>query len=159
MYGVPKYVYVKVAARRASKELSDKEVDNETQYRAKIVFKMDNNEDPITYTLYTNPVFVTLPPCEGGPRGLHEVHLRELPVYQRNIWTIERLKDHTSEDADDEVMVINATGTGAEVLARAWCSERGKNAVIRRSGGPCYVCALRGTGKGALGVAALIWVS
>lgn len=150
---------VKVAARRASKELSDKEVDNETQYRAKIVFKMDNNEDAITYTLYTNPVFVTLPPCGGGPRGLHEVHLRELPVYQRNIWTIERLKDHTSEDADDEVMVINATGTGAEVLARAWCSERGKNAVIRRSDGPCYVCALRATGKGALGVAALIWVS
>jgi hypothetical protein len=94
----------------------------------------------------TNPVFVTLPPCYGRLEGLHEVHLREMPKYQRNVWTIERLKDHTPEDVDD-VMVINATGAGAEVrvLARAWCSERGKNAAIRQSGGPCYVC-LSGSG-------------
>ena len=35
-----------------------------------------------------------------------------------------------------KVMVINATGKGAaEVLARAWCSERGRSAVVRRKGG------------------------
>ena len=146
---------IDVVDRGASKELSEKEVDQEVQYWAEIVFNMDDNEDPITYTLYTNPVFVTLPPCDGGR---HEVHLREIPRYQKNIWTVERLKDHTAEGFDD-VMVINATGIGTEVLARAWCSERGKNAVIRRSGGPCYVCAFRSASKAGLGVATLIWVS
>jgi tetratricopeptide (TPR) repeat protein len=150
---------VNVAARSANKELSEIEVDNETQYRASIVFNMDNNEDPVTYTLYTNPVFITPPPCLPGPKGLHEVHVRELPRYQRNIWTVEQLKDHKPEDFDDDVMVINATGKGAEVLARAWCAERGKNAVIRRIRGPCFVCALRAASSGGLGVGILIWVS
>jgi len=56
-------------------------------------------------------------------------------------------------------MVINATGKGAEALARAWCSERGKNAVIRRSGGPCFVCAIGAASKAGLGTGILIWVS
>lgn len=150
---------VNVAARSANKELNEIEVDNVTQYRASIVFNMDNNEDPVTYTLYTNPVFVTPPSCHTGPKGQHEVHVRELPRYQRNIWTVERLKDHKPEDFDDDVMVINATGKGAEVLARAWCAERGKNAVIRRIRGPCFVCALRAASSGGLGVGVLIWVS
>ena len=72
---------------------------------------------------------------------------------------VERLKNHTSEDFDDDVMVINATGRGAEVLARAWCSERGRNAVIRRAGGPCFVCAVRAASKAGLGVGVLIWLS
>jgi hypothetical protein len=84
--------------------------------------------------------------------------MRELPRFQKNIWSIERLKDHTAEDDDDdEVMVINATGKGAEVLARAWCSERGKSAVIRRTGGPCFVCAVRAASRGNLGTGVLIW--
>ncbi|KAJ9660889.1 hypothetical protein H2201_006781, partial [Coniosporium apollinis] len=148
-----------LALQSANKELSDKEVENETQYRASIVFKMDNNEDSITYTLYTNLVFVTPPPCHSGPKGLHEVHVRELPRYQRNTWTVAQLKGHTPEDFDDDVMVINATGKGEEVLARAWCSKGGKNAVIRRMGGPCFVCAVRAASKAGLGVGVLIWVS
>jgi hypothetical protein len=150
---------VNVAARSANKELSEIEVDNETQYRASIVFNMDNNEDPVTYTLYTNPVFITPPPCHTGPKDLHEVHVRELPRYQRNIWTVEQLKDHKPEDFDDDVMVINATGKGAEVLARAWCAERGKNAVIRQIRGPCFVLCVEsskqwrvGCGNSDLGV-------
>ena len=132
--------------------------ESETEYRASITFKIDNNEKPITYKLFTNPVFVTPPPCSPGPRGLHEVHMRELPRYQNNIWSIERLKEHTAEDeGNDEVMVINATGKGAEVLARAWCAERGTCAVIRRAGGPCFVCAVRAAGKGSLGTGVLIW--
>ncbi|KAK4244267.1 small glutamine-rich tetratricopeptide repeat-containing protein 2 [Corynascus novoguineensis] len=140
------------------------EIENETEYRASIVFRRDDNTpDPIIYKLYTNPIFVTPPPCHPGPkRGSHEVHMRELKHYQ-NIWSIERLKEHTPEADLDEnegeapVMVINATGKGAEVLARAWCSERGRNAVIRRAGGPCFVCAVRAAGKGGLGTGVLIW--
>jgi tetratricopeptide (TPR) repeat protein len=150
---------INVTAQKARKEISDQEVDSMAEYRASIVFTIDNNEDAITYTLYTNPVFVTPPPCRPGPQGIHEVHLRALPMYQKNVWTVDRLKDHTPEDFDDNVMVINATGKGAEALARAWCSERGKNAVIRRSVGPCFVCALGAASKAGLGTGILIWVS
>jgi hypothetical protein len=38
---------VNAAAWSANKELSDKEVDKETEYKASIVFKMNNNEDPV----------------------------------------------------------------------------------------------------------------
>lgn len=84
-----------------------------------------------------------MPPCRKGPKGAHEVHLIELHQYEeKNIRTIEQLKEHTAENTEEtDVMIINATGKGAELLARACCSERGKNAVIRRAGGPCFVCA------------------
>jgi tetratricopeptide (TPR) repeat protein len=138
--------------------------DAKAVYRAQLTFTLDDNPTkPVTYKLYTNPVFVTPPPCHLGPRrASHEVHLRELHRYQeRNIWTIERLKEHTAEDDPERggVMVINATGQGAETLARAWCSERGKNAVIRRAGGPCFVCAERAASQCGLGTGVLIWVS
>lgn len=147
---------VKVAA---NKELTVQQVANATEYRASIVF-INDDQHPVTYVLYTNPVFVSLPACRPtGGNGTHEVHLRELPRFQ-NIWTVERLKDHTPDDfKHDEVMVINATGKGAEVLARAWCAERGKNAIIRKTDGPCFVCAVRGASQAGLKVGVLIWVS
>jgi len=155
---------VNIKASRNS--IQDLDVENETKYRASLEFIIDDNPDcPITYKLLTNPVFVTPPPCRPGPKGPHEVHFRELPLYQKNIWSIEQLKDHTQWDDSDsgsesghDVMIINATGKGAEVLARAWCSERGRNAIIRRAGGPCFVCAVRAAGKRGLGLGTLIWV-
>ncbi|KIH89918.1 hypothetical protein SPBR_00098 [Sporothrix brasiliensis 5110] len=145
------------AAERAARgALADKDVLMETEYRASITFTIDNNQGPVTYRLYTNPVFVTPPPCRDGP---HPVHLRDLPSFQKNIWSAEQLKDHTGDDlGPDDVLTINATGTGAEVLARAWCSENGKSAVVRRANGPCFVCALRAAGRGGLDIGVLIWV-
>jgi tetratricopeptide (TPR) repeat protein len=140
---------------------TEREVENETQYRASLVFKLDSSPEPVTFKLFTNPVFVMLPPCRPGPRGQHEVHMRELPRYQTNIWTVEMLKDHTAEDSEGDeegIMTINATGKGGELFAKAWCSERGKNAVVRRQGGPCYVCAVRAVGRKSLGTGVLIWV-
>lgn len=147
---------ISIATRQANRTLSEEEVEAKTEYRASIVFSLDNNEDIVTYTLYTNPVFVTPPPCHSGP---HSVHLRELSRYLKDVWMVEKLKDHTPEDFDDDVMIINATGKKTELLARAWCAERGKNAVIRRAGGPCFVCSVRAAGKEGLGVGILIWVS
>ncbi|KAH9476040.1 Small glutamine-rich tetratricopeptide repeat-containing protein 2 [Psilocybe cubensis] len=147
---------VNVATQQANGTLTDAEIEAKTKYRASIVFSLDNNEDTVIYTLYTNPVFVTPPPCHSGP---HSVHARELSRYLKDVWMVERLKDHTPEDFDDDVMIINATGNGTELLARAWCAERGKNAVIRRAGGPCFGCSVRTAGKDGLGVGVLIWVS
>ena len=58
-------VEVKVAT---NKELTEQEAANTTEYRASINFSIDNDEHPVTYVLYTNPLFVTLPACRpmGG---------------------------------------------------------------------------------------------
>jgi hypothetical protein len=56
---------------------------------------------------------------------------------------VAQLKKHPPEDDDGDVMAINATGHGAEVLVRAWGSEQGKNAIVRRGGGLCCACARR----------------
>ncbi|KAH7097617.1 prion-inhibition and propagation-domain-containing protein [Auriculariales sp. MPI-PUGE-AT-0066] len=116
------------------------EIESEAEYRATLEFALDDKPGHVvSYKLFTNPVFIAPPPCRAGPKGHHEVHIREISRYQRNIWTIDKLQDHTAEDdeeqdeADGGVMTINATGKGAELLARAWCAERGKNAVIRRA--------------------------
>ena len=89
----------------AKKELTEQHVANETEYRASIVSSIDDNEHPVTYILYTNPIFVSLPACRPTrENGIHEVHLRELPRFQ-NTWTVERLKDHTPDNFEDnEVM-------------------------------------------------------
>jgi len=70
-----------------------------------------------------------------------------------------RTKEVSEEDFESSFLIINATGKGAEVLARAWCAERGRNAVIRRNPGPCFVCAYDVASKRGLGVNVLIWVS
>ncbi|KAL1914536.1 uncharacterized protein VTP21DRAFT_8161 [Calcarisporiella thermophila] len=138
--------------------MSKAEIEDETEYRATVVFKIDN-EPSIAYTLYTNPVFVTVPAC-NGPEGKHQVHTRELPKFHRNIWNVEDLKNASADEYDNNgVLVINATGKGAEAVARAWCSERGKNAVIRRNPGPCYTCAYNVASEKGLGINVLIWVS
>lgn len=129
--------------------------DQEAEYRASLTFTIDNSS-PITYTLYTNPIFITLPTCYDGP---HEVHRRELKRFQTIPWEVERLKEHVPDDDEEGkegVMLINATGKGAEVLARAWCSERSRHAVVVREGGACLVCAVRCAEMVEVG--AVVWV-
>ncbi|EGE03427.1 hypothetical protein TEQG_02463 [Trichophyton equinum CBS 127.97] len=138
-------------------------VESTTEYQSSITFEVDGSL--VTYTLLTNPVFTSPPACRPGPHGeQHKVHFRELHRFSRqHVYNVTRLGEYlgtpSEEDAID-IMVINATGTGdAEMLARAWCAERGKKAVIRKAGGPCYTCAVRAASKGALGTGVLIWVS
>jgi tetratricopeptide (TPR) repeat protein len=44
-----------IADKKANGEMTDEEAENNTGYRASIVFKMDNSDDPITYTLFNAP--------------------------------------------------------------------------------------------------------
>lgn len=134
------------------------EIEEYTEYRASITFKLDEKLST-TYILYTNPIFITAPACKTANGG-HRVHKRELSKYQRNIWNVADLKDAKALELDKNgVIVINATGVGEETLARAWCSERARNAVIRASGGPCFTCAYKVASEKGLGVKVLIWVS
>ncbi|KAG9032380.1 hypothetical protein FS842_004099, partial [Serendipita sp. 407] len=62
----------------------------------------------------------------------------------RNVWNVEDLKGaDPTEYVDDDVIIINVMGKGAETAARVWCSERGKNAVVRAAGGASNVCNQR----------------
>jgi tetratricopeptide (TPR) repeat protein len=141
---------------------SEPEKKSGAEYRASVVVRLDKSPSPVTYTLLTNPVFVTLPPCRprtlSGVPSLHDVHERELHRFKQRVWSVTELKGYTPEDAAEpgDVTVVNATGKGAEVLARAWCAEYGKNAAIRRPGGPCFACAVRAAN--GLDIRVLIWL-
>jgi tetratricopeptide (TPR) repeat protein len=133
--------------------------DLDIPYEAILDFEV-NGSSVISFALKTNPVFVTLPSCYNASNRVHSVHQRELRKYTRNIRTLQELRlapDFPSGPGD--ALVINTTGHGAETAARAWCAERGKSAAIRRSGGPCFVCAYNAVSSKGLSLQVLIWTS
>ena len=70
-----------------------------------------------------------------------------------------RLHEYSSVEVEDGAgcMVVNATADGAEVLARAWCCEKGKSAVVNGQSAACFACAVRCVQMLFLDV--LIWTS
>jgi hypothetical protein len=122
--------------------------------------KLFSHEPPskvYTIPLRTSPVFVAPPKCEASNATEHPIHAREAGEYQLHIWTPGDLADD-DEFAKAELgdlIVINATGDGAETMARAVCALRGLNAVIRIPQGPCYKCAIKATRGLKMGT--LIW--
>ncbi|PGG97861.1 hypothetical protein GX51_07103 [Blastomyces parvus] len=159
--------------------LNDAQLEKEAQYRASIVIDVKNGSrlKTVKYDLNYNSIFVTLPPCHLGKRESHELHKREvLKEKEMDIWALIGGPSRRSlipgfrtgssvtgrSNTNDDVTIINVgSSREAEVLARAWCSERGKNAVIRRSGGPCLTCAIRAARPPpvGLGTGVLIWLS
>ncbi|KAL2783475.1 hypothetical protein BJX66DRAFT_127470 [Aspergillus keveii] len=115
----------------------------------------------ITFQLDFNPVFVSLPTC-SLPEGetVHRIHRRELDRYKTKHVSVSQLM-HFEPRTDDrgEVVVINATAPGAEVVARAWCAQYGRAAIIRKAGSACFSCAIKAASKYGLRVEILIWVS
>lgn len=88
---------------------------------------------------------------------MHVVHESELHHFKQRVWSVRELKGYKLEDTADPgyVTVVNATGRGAEVVARAWCSESGMDATIPQLGGSCFACAVQTTDAS---IDALIWV-
>jgi hypothetical protein len=120
------------------------------EYRASLDFEV--NGSPICYTLYSNPIFVYAPPCIGT----HTMHRRQAQNYLSNVVRVADLKE--AYTPSDSLVIIDALGQGEEVVARAWCAERAKHAVIRRDGECCFTCATGvATGYAGLGVNVLIW--
>ncbi|KAK6331296.1 hypothetical protein TWF730_004382 [Orbilia blumenaviensis] len=102
-------------------------------YRAAVDF--DISGTTVSYTLYSNPTFVAAHPCVGS----HLAHRTETKAIRKTIIPAVDLKDTYLQY--NSLLVIDATLKGEEVLARAWCSERGCNAVIWRGEETCFACA------------------
>lgn len=122
---------------------------NASEFDARIAFNV--NGDLMTFALEYNPSFIALPLCLHGP------HVSSSHKY--TVVSISDLKESTSANRVevDLVLVINATCPGGEAVARAWCAEFGHHAVIRRSQGACFGCAVEMAGREGLGVGCLIW--
>ncbi|EWC43849.1 hypothetical protein DRE_07293 [Drechslerella stenobrocha 248] len=102
-------------------------------YRA--VLDFDVSGVPVSYTLYCNPTFVAAHPCVGS----HLAHRTETKAIRKTIISVAELKDTYLQY--NSLLVIDATAKGDELLARAWCSERGCNAVVWRGDETCFACA------------------
>ncbi|KAL2841361.1 hypothetical protein BJX68DRAFT_278699 [Aspergillus pseudodeflectus] len=124
---------------------------------ARKLFSHEPSSKTHTVPLRTSPAFVVPPRCDASDAAGHSVHAREAGEYQMQTWAPNELVDDEKFARAElgGLIVINATGEGAETMARALCALRGLNAVIRISQGPCYKCAVKAT-KG-LKMGALIW--
>lgn len=103
------------------------------QYRARIEFEVNGRQ--IAYTLYSNPLFVAAPPCVGT----HILHEQQVSKYLRNMVKVQDLKE--CNVTANELLIIDALSPGEEVVARAWCAERARNAIVRRGSECCFACA------------------
>jgi hypothetical protein len=122
-------------------------------YRASLEFEV--NGKPVKYTLFSNPVFVNAPPCIGT----HPMFRRQAQMYLREAVSVVDLKETHPEK--DKLLIINALGEGDEVVARAWCAETGRHAVVRRDipgQECCFTCAVElASTETGLGVNCIIW--
>jgi hypothetical protein len=110
------------------------------QASATIVFSIPNKQ-LVGYKIQHNVVMVSAPPCVSGP---HLAHARELERYH-NLVDVKDLRDF-APCPPGTMLLINATGGGdAEALARAWCSEHARHAVIARGTTTCLTCAFNTT--------------
>jgi hypothetical protein len=138
------------ATARMTGENATNTTSTNKEYRASLDFEV--NGSPICYTLYSNPVFVYAPPCVGT----HTMHRRQAQHYLSGVVRVADLKEAYAPS--DTLVIIDALGQGEEVVARAWCAERARHAVIRRGGECCFMCATGvATEYTGLGVNVLIW--
>ncbi|KAJ5848910.1 hypothetical protein N7534_008228 [Penicillium rubens] len=114
----------------------------------------------ITFALDHTPVFITLPPCSlsDQARG-HKIHRRQLDDYRFRNVSMDEIAEVTPESVEEEIIIINASAPGAEVVARAWCAHVARAAVVRRAGGPCLYCTVKWAGRLELRVGVVIWAS
>ncbi|KAM6537154.1 hypothetical protein FALCPG4_003100 [Fusarium falciforme] len=139
-----------------AKAVNPRDVADEPR-RAVLTFSI--NESPIASLLELkyNPTFVAAPRCIDGP---HLVDLRDLPELEHVVDVADIGDPFKCVSEDERVLIIDATGEGdCELLARTWCSMKGRHAVIARAGeGACFTCAVRAAGDQGLGLGCLIWV-
>ena len=120
--------------------LEDDEDIASQQAHATVVFSLDDAIS-VEYKLVHNPVIVSSPPCISGP---HLAHARELERYS-HVVDVRDLKTKATSPLGT-MLLINATGGGdAEAVARAWCSEVGRHAVVSKGNTTCLTCSFNTT--------------
>lgn len=126
------------------------------QYRAKLDFLCHGRR--IEFTLYSNPIFVHVPKCVGAS---HPIHQRKVRQHLENIVLAKNLKDGSSPlppPGQHSLTIIDATEPGEEAIARAWCAESGRHAVVRKNSVGCFTCATNlAASRTGLGFGVLIW--
>ncbi|KAF4622668.1 hypothetical protein G7Y89_g14358 [Cudoniella acicularis] len=127
---------------------------NVKEYRATLYFEIDGKE--VSYALFTNPIFVNATPCIGDN---HAMHKAQQLAFHKNTIRVAELGETLLEKGT--LLTIYAIGDQEELLARAWCAERGRHAVVRRDGSAqncCYSCAAGiACSVSGLGFDVLIW--
>jgi len=113
---------------------------------------------PAVLALRTNVLFVAAVACRGNAP-------HRIPQAARTAYRVTGLesvdlpgREAPAEGEDGPIVVIHAAGGHAnEVLARAWCCQVGRNAVVwKEGGGCCFKCALLMASKEGLGLGVVI---
>jgi hypothetical protein len=125
------------------------------EYTASATFELAGGKQ-VKYELRNTPIFVTPPSCISPP---HKIHKREKALFT-NVVDIDKLNEIPDVIMDESVVVINATGgKGSEIMAKAWCAEKGRHAFVRNLYGCCYSCCVRNARSCGLGFGIVIWVA
>jgi hypothetical protein len=91
------------------------------------------NQTVLTFNLTYSPYFICSHPCVG----VHERHRAQL----HRKYTIVEAPDLRNSPRFDHTLIVNVQGSNeAEVMARAWCAQQGRHAVIRIPQ-TCFCCA------------------
>ena len=157
--GLPRRADADKASVRKAAQLDgivlNKAPGDATKHQAHL--KFTSHGQKVTFTLYHNPVFVHAPRCQGTT---HPIHERKVSKILSNVVLVKNLKNSTLLPTKDTLMIIDATQQGEEAVAKAWCAETGRHAVLRKNGVGCFTCATNmATRRTGLGFNVLIWVS
>lgn len=122
-------------------------------HRATLTFLLSPSSQTASFTLHSTPVFVTAPKCIGDEHPIHS------SVVEKAFQRIIKASDLPGADPTrTEMIIIDARGEGEEVLARAWCAERERHAVVWRPDRCCFTCLVRLVSKEeGLGYLVVIW--
>ncbi|KAI5863423.1 hypothetical protein GGS23DRAFT_532570 [Durotheca rogersii] len=147
------------------KTLTDKQDSGPQWFDASIQFAIDGVSWPLHLTFDVS--FINAWPCTDGPHPLFFDFVFTAVQVDEVVKILDwgKLNGNTKEpgpesspvggskpaksaqpgeDDDEKVLVIKAFGTkDNEVLARAWCSHWGLNAVVADIGKTCMACAVR----------------
>ena len=130
-----------------------------TPYRVRLDFALSASPNAAikqtSYILYSNPIFASVPICSGANHPIFELKRKRFMEKVIRVYDL-----INANPPKDQLTIIDASGRGEETVARAWCAERGRNAMVRRGGAGCFTCATKLATRGqGLGFEVLIWVS
>ncbi|CAI6092956.1 unnamed protein product [Clonostachys chloroleuca] len=145
---------VELQAVRLSEVASPANTAGKT-YRARLEFS--SHSDEVSFTIRFNPLFVHVPNCEGTTHPIHDRLTHKL--FDRLVYA-RQLNNGAIIPTGTGLIIINAMEPGEEAMARAWCGEVGKNAIVRKGGQGCFTCAVNlAVSRTGLNFHTLIWCS